>query len=88
MKTTRSGLVFFAGTQDYYLRAFDIDTGEELWKGRLPIGSQATPMTYVSPVSGRQFVVVAAGGARMSPDTGDYIVAFARPAPKNEASSQ
>lgn len=76
---TASGLVFFAGTYDYYLRAMDGATGKELWKGRLPVGAQATPMTYVSPKTGRQFVVIAAGGARQSPDRGDYIVAFALP---------
>jgi quinate dehydrogenase (quinone) len=76
---TAGGLVFFAGTYDYYLRAMDSATGKELWKGRLPVGAQATPMTYVSPKTGRQFVVIAAGGARQSPDRGDYIVAFALP---------
>jgi quinate dehydrogenase (quinone) len=77
--STASGLVFFAGTQDYYLRALDAATGKELWKGRLPVGGQATPMTYISPESGRQFVVIAAGGARQSPDRGDYIVAYSLP---------
>ncbi|WP_157015107.1 membrane-bound PQQ-dependent dehydrogenase, glucose/quinate/shikimate family [Mesorhizobium xinjiangense] len=77
--TTAGGLAFYAGTQDYYLRAFDVKTGEELWKGRLPVGAQATPMTYVSPESGRQFIVVSAGGARQSPDRGDYIIAYALP---------
>lgn len=76
---TASGLVFLAGTYDYYLRAIDSSTGKELWKGRLPVGAQATPMTYVSPQSGRQFVIIAAGGARESPDRGDYILAFALP---------
>ena len=76
---TASGLVFFAGTYDYYLRAIDSATGKELWKGRLPVGAQATPMTYMSPRTGRQYVVIAAGGARQSPDRGDYIVAFALP---------
>ena len=77
--TTSGGLVFYAGTQDYYLRAFDVKTGVELWKGRLPVGAQATPMTYISPESGRQFVVINAGGARQSPDRGDSIVAYALP---------
>lgn len=77
--TTGSGLVFYAGTQDYYLRALDIATGKEVWKGRLPVGGQATPMSYISPESGRQFVVIAAGGARQSPDRGDYVVAYALP---------
>lgn len=61
-----SGSVFYAGTQDYYLRAMDIATGREIWKARMPVGSQGTPMTYVSPKSGRQYVVVVAGGARQS----------------------
>lgn len=76
---TASGLVFYAGTQDYYLRAMDIATGEELWKGRLPVGAQSTPMTYVSLATGRQYVVVSAGGARQSPDRGDYVIAYALP---------
>ncbi|MDN2714320.1 membrane-bound PQQ-dependent dehydrogenase, glucose/quinate/shikimate family [Janthinobacterium sp. SUN120] len=77
--STASGLVFYAGTQDYYLRAMDIATGREVWKARMPVGSQGTPMTYVSPKSGRQYVVVAAGGARQSPDRGDYVIAYALP---------
>ncbi|RMX05743.1 membrane-bound PQQ-dependent dehydrogenase, glucose/quinate/shikimate family [Corticibacter populi] len=76
---TASGLVFYAGTQDYYLRALDIESGKELWKGRLPVGGQASPMTYVSPKSGKQYVVIAAGGARQSPDRGDYVVAYTLP---------
>jgi quinate dehydrogenase (quinone) len=76
---TQSGLVFFAGTQDYYLRAFDSASGKEVWKARLPVGSQGGPMTYVSPKSGRQYVLVTAGGARQSPDRGDYVIAYALP---------
>ena len=74
---TQGGLVFFAATQDYYLRAFDSSNGKELWKARLPVGSQGTPMSYVSPKTGKQYVVISAGGARQSPDHGDYIVAYA-----------
>lgn len=78
--STQGGVVFYAGTQDYYLRAMDVETGEILWKGRLPVGAQATPMTFVDETSGRQHVVVAAGGARGNPnDRGDYIAAFALP---------
>lgn len=76
---TQSGLVFIAGTQDYYLRAFNAATGQELWKGRLPVGSQGGPMSYRSPRSGKQYVVVTAGGARQSPDRGDYVVAYTLP---------
>jgi quinate dehydrogenase (quinone) len=77
--TTAGGVVFYAATQDYYLRAMDAATGTELWKGKLPVGSQSTPSTYVSPSSGRQFVVLTAGGARQQDRRGDYVVAFALP---------
>ena len=43
---TAGGLVFIGAAMDDCLRAFDIETGRELWKGRLPAGGQATPMTY------------------------------------------
>lgn len=75
--TTAGGLVFFAGSQDYYLRAYDAATGREVWKYALPIGSSATPMTYVSPATGRQYVVISVGGAGHSADVGDYVMAFA-----------
>jgi quinoprotein glucose dehydrogenase len=72
---TASGLTFVAATFDDYLRAFDVATGEELWKGRLPAGGQATPMTYA--IDGRQYVVIAAGGHGGAGTTrGDYVVAF------------
>lgn len=77
--STQSGLLFFAGTQDFYLRAFDTATGKEIWKARLPVGSQSGPMTYVSPKTGKQYIVINAGGARQSPDRGDYIIAYALP---------
>lgn len=77
--TTAGGLVFIGAAADDYLRAFDIETGEELWKGRLPAGGQATPMTYRLP-GGRQFVVIAAGGhGGLGTRLGDYVVAFALP---------
>ncbi|MBY5971077.1 membrane-bound PQQ-dependent dehydrogenase, glucose/quinate/shikimate family [Ferrimonas balearica] len=77
--TTQGGLVFFAATQDYWLRAFDSATGEQVWKARLPVGSQGTPMSYVSPETGKQYIVISAGGARQSPDRGDYVIAYALP---------
>jgi quinate dehydrogenase (quinone) len=80
--TTAGGLVFYAGTQDYYLRAFDAETGKELWNYPLPVGASATPMSYISPIDKRQYVVISVGGAAHSPDVGDYIMAFALPAVK------
>ncbi|MGA0601053.1 pyrroloquinoline quinone-dependent dehydrogenase [Caulobacter sp. KR2-114] len=75
---TASGLVFIGAAMDNYLRAFDGGNGKELWKGRLPAGGQATPMTYVW--RGRQYVVIAAGGhAKSGTRLGDQLVAFALP---------
>ncbi|WP_106477869.1 membrane-bound PQQ-dependent dehydrogenase, glucose/quinate/shikimate family [Phytohalomonas tamaricis] len=76
---TQGGLVFFAATQDYWLRAFDSATGDEVWKARLPVGSQGTPISYISSETGKQYVVISAGGARQSPDRGDYLIAYALP---------
>lgn len=74
--TTAGGLVFCAGTRDAKLRAFDSQTGEELWAGDLPFDGSTTPATY--EVKGRQFVVVAAPGVRMlGGPIGDAWVAFA-----------
>jgi quinoprotein glucose dehydrogenase len=75
---TRSGLTFIAAAQDRYLRAFETATGRLLWQGRLPAGGNATPMTYISPSTGRQFVVIAAGGHdSILSKPGDYIQAYA-----------
>ena len=57
---TSGGLVFIGAAMDNYLRAFDLETGSELWKGKLPAGGQATPMTFAA--NGRQYVLIAAGG--------------------------
>ena len=66
-----------AGTIDNYLRAFDSETGEELWRGQLPAGGQAGPMTFISEKSGTQYVVIPAGGhVSMQTDIGDAVVAF------------
>ena len=75
---TNSGLVFSGVTNEHAFRAFDLNTGEELWKSRLPTAANALPMTYV--LNGRQYVVIAVGGhwSGGSPP-GDYIMAFALP---------
>lgn len=72
---TAGDVVFMAGTIDRMIRAFDIETGRELWKSELPAGGKATPMTYRG-ADGRQYVVVAAGGDGESWGAGDAIVAF------------
>jgi len=77
---TAGGLIFMATVMDDYLRAFDLDDGRILWEGRLPAGGQATPMTYFLEETGRQYVVIAAGGhARIGTTPGDYVIAYALP---------
>jgi quinoprotein glucose dehydrogenase len=75
---TGGGLIFIGASLDDYLHAFDAASGKQLWRGRLPAGGQATPMTYVW--KGRQYVVIAAGGhAKSGTKRGDQVVAFALP---------
>ena len=73
---TASGLGFLSGTLDQYLRAYDVNTGKELWKSRLPAGGQATPMTYTGK-DGKQYVLVTAGGhGSLGTKMGDYVIAY------------
>jgi quinoprotein glucose dehydrogenase len=75
---TAGGLVFIAGTKDERIHAFDKQTGRLLWEHPLPAGGYATPSTY--QVNGRQYVVIAAGGAgKLETKAGDAFVAFSMP---------
>src|SRR2546425_5341915 len=59
---TDSGVVFIGATIDSRFRAFDAKTGEQLWVTNLEASAHATPMTYMGKKTGKQFVVIAAGG--------------------------
>jgi quinoprotein glucose dehydrogenase len=77
---TASGVAFLSGTLDYYVRGYDVATGEQLWRARLPAGGQATPMTYLGK-DGRQYLVVVAGGhGSLGTKAGDSVIAYALPA--------
>ncbi|MCE9650509.1 MAG: glucose/quinate/shikimate family membrane-bound PQQ-dependent dehydrogenase [Parvibaculum sp.] len=77
---TGGGVAFLSATLDYYVRAYDVTTGATLWEQRLPAGGQATPMTYWSKASNRQFVIVVAGGhGSTGTKAGDSIIAYALP---------
>jgi quinoprotein glucose dehydrogenase len=79
---TAGDLVFVGAATDSYLRAFDIETGRELWKYKLPAGGQATPMTYRAGKNQRQYLVISAGGhGPLGTPRGDYVMAFALPPP-------
>ncbi|HLY60268.1 MAG TPA: pyrroloquinoline quinone-dependent dehydrogenase [Terriglobia bacterium] len=78
---TAGGLIFIAGTVDPFLRAFDVETGKELWKAQLPASGHATPITYQVSPNGKQFVVIAAGGhSKITEEPqSDALVAYTLP---------
>ena len=80
---TDTGLVFSGISNEHKIRAFDLNNGKELWSADLPTAANAVPMTYQVRASGKQYVVVAAGGhwSGGSPP-GDHIIAFALPDPQ------
>ncbi|MFN7995023.1 MAG: PQQ-binding-like beta-propeller repeat protein [Bryobacteraceae bacterium] len=83
---TAGGLVFIGATNDSRFRAFDKDTGKELWVTHLPASAHATPMTFLDRRSGRQFVVIAAGGGNKYNRTySDSLMAFALPSGNNDS---
>jgi len=77
---TAGGLVFIGSTNDKRFRAFDARTGAELWVAKLEASAHATPITYRGERTGRQFVVIAAGGGgAFDRDQADVVAAFALP---------
>lgn len=77
---TAGGLVFIGATNDSRFRAFDTDSGKELWVTHLPASAHATPMTFAGKRTHRQFVVIAAGGGnKYNKQFSDSLVAFALP---------
>src|SRR5437667_2161722 len=77
---TDGGVVFIGATTDSRFRAFDARTGEQLWVGDLEASAYATPMTYLGKKTGKQFVVIAAGGGGyFIGKVSDVLAAFALP---------
>ncbi|TRD00826.1 glucose/quinate/shikimate family membrane-bound PQQ-dependent dehydrogenase [Mesorhizobium sp. WSM4303] len=76
---TAGGVAFLGAAVDDYLRAYDVTSGKQLWRARLPAGGQSTPMTY-TVADGRQFVVIVAGGhGSVGTKPGDYVMAYTLP---------
>ena len=74
---TAGGLVFIASTTDRRFRAFNARTGQELWSAELPASGHALPMTCLDPKTGRQIVVIAAGGGGFfNGPVSDELIAF------------
>jgi membrane-bound PQQ-dependent dehydrogenase (glucose/quinate/shikimate family) len=73
-----NGLVFIGATADAKFRAFDAKTGEELWSADMEANANATPTTYLGRKTGKQYVVIAAGGGGyFRGKTSDTLAAFA-----------
>jgi quinoprotein glucose dehydrogenase len=79
--STGGGLVFTGASLEPYLRAYNTDTGEEIWKSELPASPQSTPMTY--EWEGKQYILICAGGHGKAKDfgskMGDSVVSFRLP---------
>jgi quinoprotein glucose dehydrogenase len=73
---TAGRLYFIGATTDKYLRAFDAETGEELWAERIPFTGNATPMSFRLRQDAKQYVVLAAGGNPLT-GAGDALLAYA-----------
>ena len=71
---TAGGLIFNAGVVDGQLRAIDTLTGDVIWQDELRGASDATPMSYLSPATGRQYVLVTVPGNQ---ETGGRVIAYA-----------
>ncbi|HUQ90456.1 MAG TPA: pyrroloquinoline quinone-dependent dehydrogenase [Bryobacteraceae bacterium] len=77
---TAGGVLFIGSTNDSRFRAFDKESGKELWVTRLPASAHATPMTYLGKKTKKQFIVIAAGGGNKYNETfSDSLVAFSLP---------
>ena len=62
--TTAGGLVFI-GDYDRYVHAYDVGTGEELWRTRLATSAQGFPVSFA--IDGEQYVAIPAGRDGGSP---------------------
>lgn len=62
---TAGGLVFVGATNDRRFRAFNVETGEELWTTLLEANANANPMSYTAS-DGKQHVAVIAGDTVMA----------------------
>lgn len=80
---TAAGLSFIGATMDTHFRAFDVDTGEEIWRTEVPYSAHAMPMTYRLRKDSKQFVVIASGGKGLfemvGSKTGDALIAYSLP---------
>jgi quinoprotein glucose dehydrogenase len=74
---TAGDLVFIAATPDEKLRAFDRESGQQLWEFTLPAAGYSTPASY--EIDGVQYLVVVCSGGKLGTPSGDQYLAFRLP---------
>ncbi|PYE85264.1 pyrroloquinoline quinone-dependent dehydrogenase [Phyllobacterium leguminum] len=75
---TKGGVAFIGASMDHKVRAFDVKTGDVLWKAMVDAPAVSIPAVYT--YKGKQYVVFAVGGnSILTPRVSDQVVAFALP---------
>src|SRR5258707_12450186 len=76
---TAGGVGFLTSALDYYIRAYDVTTGNVLWRAPLPARGRTIPMTYPPPSGHQTGAPVAWGAGAPGTQKGGYLIADARP---------
>lgn len=75
---TAGGVIFIGASMDAKVRAYSVETGEELWSDQAEAPAVANPSVY--EYKGRQYVAFVAGGNTILKDqVGDQVVVYALP---------
>lgn len=75
---TAGGVIFIGASMDAKVRAYSLDSGEELWSDQVEAPAVANPAVY--EYKGRQYVAFVAGGNTILKDqVGDQVVVYALP---------
>lgn len=75
---TAGGVIFIGASMDAKVRAYSVESGEELWSDQVEAPAVANPSVY--EYKGRQYVAFVAGGNTILKDqVGDQVVVYALP---------
>lgn len=75
---TAGGVIFIGASMDAKVRAYSVESGEELWSDQAEAPAVANPSVY--EYKGRQYVAFVAGGNTILKDqVGDQVVVYALP---------
>ncbi|WP_193130100.1 pyrroloquinoline quinone-dependent dehydrogenase [Enterobacter hormaechei] len=75
---TAGGVIFIGASMDAKVRAYSVESGQELWSDQAEAPAVANPSVY--EYKGRQYVAFVAGGNTILKDqVGDQVVVYALP---------